>query len=231
VAHEINNPMAGILTYAKLSLRNLSSSPTENAIADTIENLRVIRDEAKRCGDIVKNLLVFSKKSYGEMSKQDLRPIIDRSIELARHSVQTKNITLRQEIMAENTLLHCDAAAMQQMFLVFLMNAIEAVPAEGGEIAVRVRDSEKNGNLSIEIEDNGTGITSQDLPHIFEPYYTTKDSAENTGLGLAVAYRIIVDQHRGRVSVRSKPGEGTTFTIELPIGESSPTAQERPATE
>ncbi|MBU1708344.1 HAMP domain-containing protein [bacterium] len=217
VAHEINNPMAGILTYAKLSIRNLSNSPQEKEIGDSIDNLAVIRDEAKRCGDIVKNLLLFSRKSYGEMSKQDIRPVIERSIELAKHSVKTKKVLLKQEIETGNTFLHCDTAALQQMMLVLLVNAIEAMPSEGGEVIVRLRDGEKDGTLLMEVSDNGNGISEEDAPHIFEPYYTTKDSAENTGLGLAVAYRIIVDHHHGRISVDSTVNEGTTFTIELPI--------------
>ena len=217
VAHEINNPMAGILTYAKLCIRNLSNAPEEKEIGDSVENLMVIRDEAKRCGDIVKNLLLFSRKSYGEVSKQDVRPMIDRSIELARHSVKTKNVFLKQDIKTENTLLYCDTAAFQQMLLVFLINAIEAMPPEGGEVTIRLRDSDNDGTILVEVSDNGNGIPEEDLPHIFEPYYTTKDSAENTGLGLAVAYRIVVDHHHGRISVDSTVNEGTTFTIELPI--------------
>ncbi len=223
VAHEINNPMAGILTYAKLLIKNLSNSPAEKEIEDSVENLKIIRDEAKRCGDIVKNLLVFSRKSYGEMSTQDIRPIVQRSIEMAKHSVKTKEIRLKQEILAENTLLHCDAAAIQQMLLVILMNAIEAVSEDEGEVTVRLRDGDRKGILFLEISDNGIGIAAEDIPHIFEPYYTTKDTAENTGLGLAVAYRIVVDQHHGQISVESKPNEGATFTIELPVEESSHT--------
>lgn len=217
VAHEINNPMSGILTYAKVSIRNLSDSPKEEEIGSAVENLKVIRDEAKRCGDIVKNLLLFSKKSYGKMSKQDIRLVIERSIELARHSVKTKKISLRQEITTENTVLHCDTAAIQQMILVLLINAIEAVTGEEGTVTVRLSDGETEGTLLLEISDNGVGIAEEVLPYIFEPYYTTKDSAENTGLGLAVAYRIIVDQHRGRISVKSTVNEGTTFAVELPI--------------
>jgi two-component system NtrC family sensor kinase len=217
VAHEINNPMSGILTYAKLSIRNLSDSPEKQEVEGAVENLKVIRDEAKRCGDIVKNLLLFSKKSYGEMSTQDIRPVIDRSIELARHSVKTKKVSLKQEIATDKSSLYCDTAAMQQMILVLVINAIEAVPGEGGDVTVRLCEGKKDGTLCLEVSDNGMGIADGDLPHIFEPYYTTKDSAENTGLGLAVAYRIIVDQHHGRISVKSKVNEGTTFTIELPI--------------
>jgi two-component system NtrC family sensor kinase len=231
VAHEINNPMAGILTYAKLSIKNLSSPPSDNTIEETVENLKVIRDEAKRCGDIVKNLLAFSKKSYGEKSRQDIRPIIERSFELAKHGVKTKEIKLGQEILAKNTVLYCDAAAMEQMFLVFLMNAMEAVSEEGGEVTVRLRDGENRETLVVEISDNGTGIAPEDLAHIFEPYYTTKDTAENTGLGLSVAFRIIVDQHHGRISVKSKPGEGATFLIELPIEAPTPPPDVAPVQE
>ncbi|MFH1011263.1 MAG: HAMP domain-containing sensor histidine kinase [bacterium] len=217
VAHEINNPMAGILTYAKLLMKNLSNSPTEKEIQDAVESLKVIRDEAKRCGDIVRNLLAFSKKSYGERSKQDIRPIIDRSIELAKHSIKTTGIELRRDILTENAFLQCEAAAMQQMLLVLLLNAIEAVSPERGKVVVRLRDGDKKDHLFLEVSDNGVGIPAEDLPHIFEPYYTTKDTDENTGLGLAVAYQIVVDQHHGRISVKSKPNEGATFIIELPI--------------
>jgi two-component system NtrC family sensor kinase len=217
VAHEINNPIAGILTYAKLSIRNLSDSPSPDQIKDSIENLSVIRDESKRCGDIVNNLLHFSRKSFGKRSDNDLCPIITRSIELTKHSANTQMIKLGQQNSASMTIIHCDPAAIQQMLLVFLINAIEAMPESGGEVTVELHDGQEPGWLNLVIRDTGNGISEHDLAHIFEPYYTTKDTSENTGLGLSVAYRIIVDQHHGQISVESEVGAGTAFTIELPV--------------
>lgn len=219
VAHEINNPMSGILTYSTLLIKNLSSSPSEEEVRRAVESLKVIRDEAKRCGDIVKNLLAFSKRKRSDMAEHDLRPVIARSIELSRHTVKTKAVTLEQKIETDRTMLHCDGAAIEQMILVFLMNAVEAVPPDAGAISILLRDGVPGETLVLEISDNGEGIAEQHMPHIFEPYYTTKDAAENTGLGLTVAFRIIVDQHHGKVSVRSKPGEGTTFLVELPLAQ------------
>ena len=221
VAHEINNPIAGILTYAKLSIRNLSESPSPEQIQDSIENMNVIRDESKRCGNIVNNLLHFSRKSFGKRSNNDLRPIISRSIELTKHSADTQKIKLSHQITASNTIIHCDPAAIQQMLLVFLINAIEAIPESGGEVIVKLYDSEEPGWLNLFIRDTGDGISEDNLAHIFEPYYTTKDASENTGLGLSVAYRIIVDQHHGKITVDTEVGVGTTFTIKLPIDAST----------
>jgi two-component system NtrC family sensor kinase len=217
VAHEINNPIAGILTYAKLSIRSLSDSPSPDQIKDTVENLCVIRDESKRCGDIVNNLLHFSRKSFGKMSDNDLVPIISRSFVLTKHSADTRGITLDQVVAASRTIIHCDPAAIEQMLLVFLINAIEAIPGDGGgSITVEVRDGE-SGFINLIVRDTGSGISADDVPHVFEPYYTTKDTSQNTGLGLAVAYRIIVDQHHGNISIESEVGVGTKFIIELPI--------------
>ena len=217
VAHEINNPIAGILTYAKLSIRNLSDHPSPDQIKDSIENLSVIRDESKRCGDIVNNLLHFSRKSFGKRSDNDLRPIISRSIELTKHSADTQRIKLDYLITAKNTIIHCDPAAIQQMLLVFLINAIEAMPENGGEVIVELKDGDETGWINLIVRDTGSGISDEDLAHIFEPYYTTKDTSDNTGLGLSVAYRIIVDQHHGKIDIDTKLGAGTAFTIELPV--------------
>jgi two-component system NtrC family sensor kinase len=217
VAHEINNPIAGILTYAKLTIRNLSQGDDNGKTKDSIDNLKMIGDEAKRCGDIVKNLLLFSKRRYEEMSEHDIIPVLNRSLELAKHSSKKTEIAFEKEVIADNTTIVCDPNSIQQMLLIFFMNAIDAVPNEGGQIAVKVYNVDNGRSLCLEISDNGIGISKDDMSHIFEPFFTTKDSSENTGLGLAVAYRIIVARHEGRISVNSTVGEGTTFVIELPV--------------
>ncbi|MBU0692604.1 HAMP domain-containing protein [bacterium] len=217
VAHEINNPIAGILTYAKLSIRNLSDHPSPDQIRDSIENLSVIRDESKRCGDIVNNLLHFSRKSFGKSSDNDLRPIITRSIELTKHSADTQRIKLDFRISTPNTRIFCDPAAIQQMLLVFLINAIEAMPEEGGEVSVELEDGKTPDWIHLIVRDTGSGISDENFAHIFEPYYTTKDTSDNTGLGLSVAYRIIVDQHHGQIEVETAVGSGTAFIIALPV--------------
>lgn len=215
VAHEINNPMSGILTYAKLCIKNLQNSPTPETITDTIVNLKTIRDESKRCGDIVRNLLLFSKRSFGEKAKHDLKSIIDKSIELVQHSMEMKSIKLVKDFTDDEAILVCDPDAIQQMMIALLINAIEASPSQGGELTVGLHRNGSDKPFRIEITDNGVGIPEEVLPHIFEPFYSTKDSEKNTGLGLAVVYGI-VERHGGTIEVKSKVNEGTTFTINLP---------------
>jgi len=217
VAHEINNPMAGILTYAKLSAKQLSESKTAADIEKSIENMKMIGSEAKRCGDMVKNLLLFSRKRYEAMSMNDIKPIIDRSVELAKASNKMADVAIKLELSTQVTQLVCDPNDIQQMLMILLINAVEAVPKEGGVIKIRASSVDNGRMLRLEVIDNGVGISREDLPHIFEPFYSTKQSEENTGLGLSVAFRIVENRHGGVISVKSKPGEGTTFTIDLPI--------------
>ncbi len=215
VAHEINNPMSGILTYAKLCIKNLQNSPSPESIDDSIANLKTISAESKRCGDIVRNLLLFSKKSFGEQSKNDLKTILDKSIELVRHSMEMKGMKLIKDFTQDEATLICDPAAIQQMMIALLINAIEASPNNGGELKVSLQRRDSGKLFRLEITDNGVGIPERVLPHIFEPFYTTKDSDKNTGLGLAVVYGI-VERHGGSIDVQSQENRGTTFSINLP---------------
>jgi len=215
VAHEINNPMSGILTYSKLLEKNLQNNPTEKVISESIEDLKMIQDESKRCGDIVKNLLLFSKKSFGERSYADLKVILTKSIELVRHKFRISNVKLIQNFTEDDTNLYCDSASIQQMAIALLINAVEAFPQKGGEVKVGLYKDKKKKQFRIEISDNAVGIHEDVIPRIFEPFYSTKDSDKNTGLGLAVVYGN-VQRHGGMIDVKSKLYEGTTFIITLP---------------
>ena len=216
VAHEINNPMSGVLTYAKLLIKNLQENPNSEVIADSIENLKIIRDESKRCGDIVQNLLTFSKTSHGEKAECDLKSIINKSVELVQHKFEMKEVRLIKDLTTEDTTMFCDFTAIQQIVVSLLINAYEAFPQKGGEVKIGLfRDNTKK-IFRLEVSDNGVGIPEDVVPRIFEPFFTTKDALRNTGLGLAVVYGN-VRRYGGSIDVKSKVNKGTTFTINLPI--------------
>ncbi|MBN2008718.1 HAMP domain-containing protein [candidate division KSB1 bacterium] len=215
VAHEINNPLSGILTYAKLLIRNLENSPDQQQIDDSIKNLKIIRDESKRCGDIVRNLLLFAKSSFGKRSLNTLQEIINKSVQLIQHSINLKNVTLVKEYADEDIVIECDAPAIEQMMIALLINAVEACPEKQGELVIGIR-RENDMSVEISLKDNGCGIDEDLLPHIFEPFFSTKGGEHSVGLGLAVVYGI-VENHYGTINVESKKGQGTTFRIFLPI--------------
>lgn len=216
VAHELNNPMSGILTYAKLLIKNLQQNPSQEIIKASIENLKIIRDESKRCGEIVKNLLQFSKVTNGEKTESDLKSIIEKSIELVQHRFEMTQAKLITDITKENTIIFCDPSAIQQIVVALLINAYEALPREGGQVKIGLYRDNENQLLRLEVADNGVGILDDVLPRIFEPFYTTKDSSRNTGLGLAVVYGN-VRRYGGSIDVKTKINEGTSFIINLPI--------------
>lgn len=222
VAHEINNPMSGILTYSQLLIKELQNQPDENKIKAAIENLGIIRDESKRCGEIVKNLLFFSRQSSGVKSNTDLRSIIKKSINLISHGFEMNRITLTTNIPENEALVYCDPDALEQMLIAMLVNATEAVPKKGGQIFVSLILHRDKNKYDLVISDNGVGIAEKDLSHIFDPFYSTKDSGSNTGLGLAIAYGII-EKHQGSIKVDSLENRGTTITISLPINENQGT--------
>ncbi len=205
--------MSGILTYAKLCLKIIQNptSLSQEQKNSVVQFLSVIRDEAVRCGDIVKNLLIFAKKDFGKWSEESLNKIIRNSIQLVKHKVQIKELELSEELAEGNDIIYCDASGIQHILVALFINAIDAM-SKGGKLKIETLFLDDRQEVQIIISDTGSGIPEEILPHIFEPFVSTKES---TGLGLAVVYGII-QQHKGEIEVDSKPNQGTTFTITLP---------------
>jgi len=212
VAHEINNPLSGILTYASLCLKIAQKqvlSPEENK--SFIKYLNIIKDETRRCGETVKNLLVFAKKDFGKWTEESLHKIIRNSIQLVKHNIEIKELEFIEEFTEGDDIIFCDPSGIQHIFVALIINAIEAT-TKGGKLKVQTGLLNSGKEFQIVISDTGCGISEEILPYIFEPFFTTKESS---GLGLAVVYRI-VEQHKGKIEVESKPNEGTSFIINLP---------------
>jgi two-component system NtrC family sensor kinase len=214
VAHEINNPLFGILTYARLVSRQL----LKHEIAgrdELVEQLQTIERESKRCGDLVKQLLTFSRQAPSHREPNDLNTIVHRAVLLVKHKLEMQNIAL-QEVLSESLPpVECDANQIQQVILVLMVNASEAMP-KGGALEVATSFDTAGGQAAVSVKDSGSGIPADVLPRIFDPFFTTKEDQNRTGLGLAVAHSI-VEQHAGEISVRSTPGEGTEFRVALPV--------------
>ncbi|HSM51034.1 MAG TPA: ATP-binding protein, partial [Thermoanaerobaculia bacterium] len=216
VAHELNNPLAGVATYAKLLQRRVAevqAAPAADGESDFPRILHLIETEALRCGNIVKNLLLFSRTPTAVMADAELGPIVERVAMLVQHQADLREIELVRDLPAGLPLLTCDAAQIQQMLLALVMNALEATP-QGGRVAIAARTRDRRMHLTV--SDTGRGIPPEALPQIFEPFFTTQEAGAGVGLGLAVVYGI-VERHGGHVSVASEPGGGTTFTVDLPL--------------
>ncbi|HUX93528.1 MAG TPA: HAMP domain-containing sensor histidine kinase [Ignavibacteriaceae bacterium] len=212
VAHELNNPLEGILTYSKLIIKKLNAIQRDSEYSKMIEYLSLISDESSRCGKIVKDLLLFSHEEKDVFAKENLSTIIDKSITLIKHHLEIQKISLQKEYPEEEVIINCNAQKIQQALMSLFINSIEAMPHEG-KIIVKL-SIEKNQAV-IRVIDEGTGISEKDLPHIFEPFYSTKEASKGTGLGLAVVYGIIAN-HNGQIDVENTSLKGTTFKIRLP---------------
>jgi two-component system NtrC family sensor kinase len=216
VAHEINNPLAGILTYSKLVSRIIDKGLQENQrLNDAQGYLHIIEGESRRCGGIVKNLLTFARQTPINPQKNDLNAIIERCLLLVGHQMTLQSIDLLKKLDPQLPLLYCDAGQVQQALLVILMNAVEAMP-QGGRLTVQSSYDPGRRLGNVLITDEGPGISADILPHIFEPFFSTKsEEGKGTGLGLAIALGI-VQQHGGNIEVASSAQKGTTFTVILP---------------
>jgi two-component system NtrC family sensor kinase len=213
VAHEINNPLAGIRTFARLLRRRMGEGvPAEAEEAEAARILETIDAEAGRCGDIVRNLLVFSRSAPARFAEADVRAIVERCRLLLRHQAEMLSVSLEAEA-AEGLRAVCDAAQIQQMVLALAVNALEAC-GPGGRVTVSAGAADAGG-VVIRVADTGAGIAQEARPRIFEPFFTTKEGGKGVGLGLAVVYGIVA-RHRGRIEVRSEPGSGSTFSVHLP---------------
>jgi two-component system NtrC family sensor kinase len=215
VAHEINNPLSGILVYAKLVNKQLNNqeidSPTKEKM---MKHLRLIENEAKRCGDIVKGLLDFSRKDQNDFEPAHLHGILAETAELMNHSMKVANVSFLTDFSAKDDLINCSPNQIKQVCVAILVNALEAL-SENGEILFRTLNSDP-GHIRIDITDNGTGIPEEAQAHIFEPFFSTKEKANGIGLGLAIVHGII-QNHKGKVEVKSARGKGTTISIVLSL--------------
>ena len=215
VAHELNNPLTGILTLSKLVIKKLQAVQKDSEYAGIIAHLELISKESARCGGIVKDLLIFSHSEPDEFAKENLIKIIDNSVTVINHHLEINNITLVKEYPDKSMEIFCNANKIQQALMSLLINSIEAMNNKG-KITIGVMREEND--IVIRITDEGTGIAEKDLPHIFDPFYSTKETSVGTGLGLAVAYGI-VRNHKGKIQVEETSNLGTTFKLVLPQNE------------
>lgn len=213
VAHELNNPLEGILTYSRLISKKLTKLKEDGEYKDILEYLSLISDESARCGKIVKDMLLFSHKDDGIFTQNDLSSIIQKSLVLIHYMFEINRINIIREDKSELLIIECDPQKIEQALIAVLINAVEAMK-EGQTLKI-ITEKEDSAAV-IRIIDQGKGISQNDLPYIFEPFYSTKSDNKGTGLGLAVAYGII-KQHHGKIFVENTSVNGTTFKIVLPI--------------
>jgi signal transduction histidine kinase len=206
IAHEINNPLSGILLYSS----NLAKKVPETGPLK--KGLEVIIHETMRCRGIIQDLLEFSRQREPVTALADLNGVINKALSILANEFRINRITLEESLSDHIPNVLIDVNQIEQVFINFFMNAIEAVQGQG-QVSVRSFRDEDDQGVVVEIQDSGIGIPQEHLEKIFEPFFSTKP--KGTGLGLAVNYGII-QKHRGQIRVSSQPGRGTTMTIRLP---------------
>jgi len=210
IAHEINNPLAGILTYAKLLIRTLEGGPADEASRqEALRGLALVRRETERCTAIVRGLLDFARDRPVALAETDLNAVVEESLELVGHQLALRGLTLEKRLAPLPPVL-ADFGQLRQAIVNVAVNAVEAM-REGGVLTVATRAA-PGGGAEVIVTDTGPGIPREHLARVFEPFFSTKE--RGTGLGLAVVYGI-AQRHGGRVEVES--GErGTVVTLGLP---------------
>ena len=215
LAHEINNPLSGILTYAKLLRKWISNDDGGNSRRrDICDSLDLIAAESRRCGDLVKNLLTFSRTTPMNLQSTDLNGVIQQALRLIQHQLDLTNVQVQLQLDPVLPNVTCDGAQIEQVLLALMMNALDAMP-QGGNLWVSTTLDTDDNLVKIVVRDDGTGISPEILPRLFEPFLTTKETGKGVGLGLAIS-RSILERHSGNIEVQSELGRGTTFTITLP---------------
>ncbi|MCM2258254.1 MAG: ATP-binding protein [Vicinamibacteria bacterium] len=218
IAHEINNPLAGVLTFAKLLLRDLAERPLDEALREqAVKQLRLVQRETERCTVIVRNLLEFSRQRPLAMRPASLVGIVEEALSLVAHQVQLRGLTLERDLQ-DVPAVEADSGQIRQAVVNLVMNACDATP-EGGRIRVATRTS-AGGPVLLEVSDSGSGVAPEALPRLFDPFFSTKE--KGTGLGLSVVYGI-VERHGGKIEVESPSSLGA----EPPSGPTLGSAQLR----
>jgi two-component system NtrC family sensor kinase len=213
IAHEINNPLSGILTAAKLLLRTLREGPVDDrARASFVRQLGLVERETQRCTAIVRNLLDFARQREPALKDTDVAACLDESLSLVRNQIAIQSIVLDRRLDPV-PMVQGDYGQLRQVFLNVLLNACEAM-GRGGTLTVATRARPGDSMVEVEVADTGVGIPPEHLSKIFDPFFTTKE--KGTGLGLSVVYGV-VEKHGGKLDIRSELGKGTTMLIRLPV--------------
>ncbi|MDQ7826500.1 MAG: cache domain-containing protein [Candidatus Eremiobacteraeota bacterium] len=213
VAHEINNPLGSALLYSELILDELKEEPVnaENAL----ENMEKLTRNVSRCKAIVKGLLDFARQTEPELVMADINEVLNKTFSLIEHQPIFHDVKVVKEFKASLPKIGIDRNQVQQVFTNIILNAAEAM-AKGGILTVKSKLSQDGNSLEVEFTDTGCGIPEEIIKKVFDPFFTTKETGKGTGLGLSISYGII-QKHNGDIQVKSIPGEGTTFTVILPM--------------
>ena len=221
VAHEINNPVSGVLNLSMLLQRMLKDDgiPPQR-IEEFRKYLSQVVSETARVGRIVSDLLAFSRRSKPQRAPADLNKIVKMTLSLVQHKMKLSNVDVEQNLCDDLPMVACDASQVQQVVLNLLLNAAEATQSKQ-ERRVTVSTEAGKDEIRLLVADNGEGIQPENLLKIFDPFFTTKSEGKGVGLGLAVSYGI-VQAHGGDIEVKSQAGEGATFIVSLPLVQHTP---------
>jgi len=220
VAHEVNNPLAGILVYIKLLLKKHQRSELHNA--ETQNQLLKMEKELERTSRIIRNLLDFSRQSDPTVRSIEINKVIEAALLLVKHQISLENIKLELRLEPQLPLVCADFDQIQQVLMNIILNATQAMP-NGGTLTIntsvaegiKIGDSIKK-TVRVGVKDTGVGIPKENLDRLFTPFFTTKEKGKGVGLGLPVVHGII-ERHKGKIKVNSEPGQGTTFSVYLEV--------------
>ena len=218
VAHEINNPISGVLNLSMLMQRILTDDGIPpGRLLEFRKYLSQVIQETSRVGRIVSDLLSFSRRSKPQHAPADLNRIVKTTLSLVSHKLKLGNIAVEQNLADNLPAVRCDNSQIQQVVLNLVLNGAEATQSRPERrLAVCTRPLNGGSAVTLSVRDNGEGVRPENLARIFDPFFTTKPEGKGVGLGLAVSYGI-VEAHGGDITVNSKPGEGATFTVTLPV--------------
>ncbi len=230
VAHELNNPLGGILGYSQFAIEKINQKPisgfNQEDAKTILQYLKDIEGQTKRCRSIIQNLLKFSRASRREeFGQTDVNSVLKDTFSFIRHPVEKGKIRLVEKLADSLPKIKGHPGQLQQVFTNLILNAVQAMP-EGGILTVESRLREYPNAVEISFTDTGEGIPEENLDKIFEPFFTTKKVGEGTGLGLSVSYGLIKN-HGGEIRVKSKKKQGTTFTVILPISKQQITSKQK----
>jgi two-component system NtrC family sensor kinase len=208
VAHEINNPLTGVLTFSSLMLKKVDENHPWK------KDLENIVQQTTRCRNIVRGLLDFARQRKPDKKEWDIHNLINQTVTLVENQARFQNIKIDKQFKANMPLLFIDADQIQQVFMNIIINAADAMAGDGGILTIKTNI--KDGIAEISFSDTGCGMSKEILSKLFAPFFTTKETGKGTGLGLAISYGII-QSHNGDIDVESELGKGSTFRIKLPI--------------